>query len=279
MLLTTDMFVLWKQSCYLFGRDRTVVDIPTEHPSCSKQHAVIQFRQVTKRNDFGDVHRSVSKIEKNELRLGSLTEIQGHTAMAWRHWGCTTERVLANMRKEIEDVTQKLDGFEDLEAADQEKVLAAFALGHVRDEDKTPALADMAASQENKEQAQPRSRKRKVSEKKERDSTPVDNSDDDEVERPDFLDELPTKRTRKQTQRFGAEDAASHARRVKRKVPESKEEDDKDQEEEGEEGEEEEEEEEDDEDEHDEDEDDSDDSDAFHASDTGDDDDDEDDDD
>lgn len=59
VILTTDMFVLGKQSCYLFGRDRTVVDIPTEHPSCSKQHAVIQFRQVTKRNDFGDVQRSV----------------------------------------------------------------------------------------------------------------------------------------------------------------------------------------------------------------------------
>ncbi|SHO80143.1 Similar to S.cerevisiae protein PML1 (Subunit of the RES complex) [Malassezia sympodialis ATCC 42132] len=54
-----DMFVLGRQSCYLFGRDRTVVDIPTEHPSCSKQHAVIQFRQVTRRNEFGDVQRFV----------------------------------------------------------------------------------------------------------------------------------------------------------------------------------------------------------------------------
>ena len=57
-----DMFVLCRQSCYLFGRDRAVVDIPTEHPSCSKQHAVIQFRQVTKRNEFGDVHRSIQYV-------------------------------------------------------------------------------------------------------------------------------------------------------------------------------------------------------------------------
>lgn len=204
--------------------------------------------------------------------------------MAWRHWGwyvaraniSTTERVLANMRKEIEDVKHDLDGFEDLEAADQEKVLAAFALGHVRDEDKTPALADIAASQEIKKQTQPRSRKRKVDEKKERDTTPLNNSDDeDEVERPDFLDKLPTKRTRRQTQRFGAEDTDIHARRMKRKVPVGKEEDEKEEEEEGE-GEGEEEDDEDDEDEHDEDEDDSDDSDAFHASDAGDDDDDDD---
>jgi smad nuclear-interacting protein 1 len=31
-----------RQSAYLIGRDRTVTDIPLEHPSCSKQHAVIQ---------------------------------------------------------------------------------------------------------------------------------------------------------------------------------------------------------------------------------------------
>lgn len=29
----------------LFGRDRAVADIPTDHPSCSKQHAVLQFRR------------------------------------------------------------------------------------------------------------------------------------------------------------------------------------------------------------------------------------------
>lgn len=33
-------------SCYIFGRDRAVADIPTDHPSCSKQHAVLQFRAV-----------------------------------------------------------------------------------------------------------------------------------------------------------------------------------------------------------------------------------------
>ncbi|GMH36253.1 hypothetical protein BSKO_04121 [Bryopsis sp. KO-2023] len=35
-----------RQSYYLFGRDRTVTDIPTDHPSCSKQHSVLQFRCV-----------------------------------------------------------------------------------------------------------------------------------------------------------------------------------------------------------------------------------------
>ncbi|PNT13568.2 hypothetical protein POPTR_011G136102v4 [Populus trichocarpa] len=33
-----------RQSCYLFWRERRVVDIPTDHPSRSKKHAVIQFQ-------------------------------------------------------------------------------------------------------------------------------------------------------------------------------------------------------------------------------------------
>jgi smad nuclear-interacting protein 1 len=45
---------LGERSCWLFGRERMVVDFPTDHPSCSKQHAVIQFRFVEKRNEFGD---------------------------------------------------------------------------------------------------------------------------------------------------------------------------------------------------------------------------------
>jgi len=32
-------------STFLFGRDRRVADVPTDHLSCSKQHAVIQFRR------------------------------------------------------------------------------------------------------------------------------------------------------------------------------------------------------------------------------------------
>lgn len=37
-----------RQSCYLFGRERRVADIPTDHPSCSKQHAVLQYRSIDK---------------------------------------------------------------------------------------------------------------------------------------------------------------------------------------------------------------------------------------
>uniref|UniRef100_A0A6N2K8Y8 FHA domain-containing protein n=1 Tax=Salix viminalis TaxID=40686 RepID=A0A6N2K8Y8_SALVM len=48
-----------RQSCYLFGRERRVADIPTDHPSCSKQHAVIQFRQVEKEQRDGMLKKQV----------------------------------------------------------------------------------------------------------------------------------------------------------------------------------------------------------------------------
>eukprot|EP00258_Populus_trichocarpa_P051384 XP_024467403.1 FHA domain-containing protein DDL [Populus trichocarpa] len=48
-----------RQSCYLFWRERRVVDIPTDHPSRSKKHAVIQFRQVEKERPDGMLKNQV----------------------------------------------------------------------------------------------------------------------------------------------------------------------------------------------------------------------------
>lgn len=49
-----DTIDLSLRSCWLVGREMTVVDLPAEHPSISKQHAVIQFRYTEKRNEYGD---------------------------------------------------------------------------------------------------------------------------------------------------------------------------------------------------------------------------------
>jgi smad nuclear-interacting protein 1 len=49
-----DTVDLGVRSCWLIGRELAVVDLPAEHPTISKQHAVIQFRYVEKRNEFGD---------------------------------------------------------------------------------------------------------------------------------------------------------------------------------------------------------------------------------
>lgn len=49
-----DTVPLSGRSCWLIGRETTVVDLVAEHPSISKQHAVIQFRYLEKRNEYGD---------------------------------------------------------------------------------------------------------------------------------------------------------------------------------------------------------------------------------
>lgn len=41
-----DFIPIHNNSAYLLGRERKVADIPIDHPSCSKQHAVIQFRSI-----------------------------------------------------------------------------------------------------------------------------------------------------------------------------------------------------------------------------------------
>lgn len=41
-----ELLHIHRQSAYLFGRDKTVADIAVDHPSCSKQHAVIQCMHI-----------------------------------------------------------------------------------------------------------------------------------------------------------------------------------------------------------------------------------------
>ena len=48
-----------RQSAYLLGRDRRVADIPIDHPSCSKQHAALQYRLVNYRRTDGKQGRRV----------------------------------------------------------------------------------------------------------------------------------------------------------------------------------------------------------------------------
>ncbi|TRY69580.1 hypothetical protein TCAL_11983 [Tigriopus californicus] len=49
-----------RQSCYLMGRDRKVADVPLDHPSCSKQHAVLQYRLLDFRRPDGSTGRRVT---------------------------------------------------------------------------------------------------------------------------------------------------------------------------------------------------------------------------
>lgn len=56
---TLPTLYLHRQSAYLLGRDRKVADIPIDHPSCSKQHAALQFRLVNYERSDGTTGRTV----------------------------------------------------------------------------------------------------------------------------------------------------------------------------------------------------------------------------
>ncbi|KAF2191196.1 zf-PARP-domain-containing protein [Zopfia rhizophila CBS 207.26] len=75
------------------------------------------------------------KIDKGELRFGSLVTIDEHTSWAWKHWGCTTPAQIANLKEESGGDTDMVDGFDELPEELQAKVTDALEMGHVADED------------------------------------------------------------------------------------------------------------------------------------------------
>jgi smad nuclear-interacting protein 1 len=79
-----DTIELNQRSCWLFGREAAVVDFLVEHPSCSKQHGVVQFRYVEKRNEFGD---KTGKVKPYLLDLESAngTYMNGEEVPAGRY--------------------------------------------------------------------------------------------------------------------------------------------------------------------------------------------------
>ncbi|XP_064400320.1 smad nuclear interacting protein 1-like isoform X2 [Halichondria panicea] len=56
---TLPTFYVHRQSAYLIGRNRTVVDMPVDHPSCSGQHAALQYRLVEYEKGDGTTGKKV----------------------------------------------------------------------------------------------------------------------------------------------------------------------------------------------------------------------------
>jgi smad nuclear-interacting protein 1 len=92
------------RSCWLVGKDLAVVDLPAEHPTISKQHAVIQFRYIEKRNEFGDLLGKVrpylidlestngSSLNKEEIPASRYLELRDKDMIQFGH--STREYVL-----------------------------------------------------------------------------------------------------------------------------------------------------------------------------------------
>lgn len=76
-----DVLHIHRKSVYLFGRDERVADIHIAHPSCSKQHAVIQFRMIRKRDPTGHYTEAVKPylmdLESSNKTILNGSEIDG----------------------------------------------------------------------------------------------------------------------------------------------------------------------------------------------------------
>ncbi|KAH8547659.1 hypothetical protein BGW37DRAFT_226400 [Umbelopsis sp. PMI_123] len=69
-------------------------------------------------------------IQAGDLRLGSEIESSQFTGVAWRHWKCTTPKVLQNLVA-LDNLEEDLVGFNELHEEDQERVKKAIEEGHV----------------------------------------------------------------------------------------------------------------------------------------------------
>ncbi|KAI0264700.1 hypothetical protein BC834DRAFT_826081 [Gloeopeniophorella convolvens] len=96
-------------------------------------------------------------LEKGTLKTGSIVDFRGHTSFSWRHWGCTTPAIIANMKKSFE-AADELDGFEELEPADQEKIRKAWEDGHVADDD-IPETARKVEGEDDADEEKPKKKR------------------------------------------------------------------------------------------------------------------------
>ena len=69
---------------------------------------------------------------------------------AWRHWGCTTRKILENMKESLGEA-EELDGFEDLNDEDKARIKKAWEEGHVDPSDVPDTQDAMIAMTEEEE--------------------------------------------------------------------------------------------------------------------------------
>ncbi|GFN97630.1 smad nuclear-interacting protein 1 [Plakobranchus ocellatus] len=74
-----------RQSAFLLGRDRRIADIPVDHPSCSKQQAVLQFRAMPYTRPDGTPGRRVRPYII-DLESANGTYINGEKVEAKRYY-------------------------------------------------------------------------------------------------------------------------------------------------------------------------------------------------
>ncbi|OAV99267.1 hypothetical protein, variant [Puccinia triticina 1-1 BBBD Race 1] len=135
-------------------------------------------------------------IPKGQLRFGTWVTLHENGSFKWRHWGCLTSSVLKNVSNELEDKIEELDGFEDLQPTDQEKIKKAFQDGHVDSNDLPPTAVPEKAENPAEEEGKKEVKKRKRAPKKQKPSaqTNSENQDENDHQEPDAEKKVTKKR-------------------------------------------------------------------------------------
>ena len=76
MIASSDTLALDFKTCFLFGKDPRVADFRLDNPSCSSQHAVIQFRSVAIPLEDG-TYRSETRPYLMDLNSTNGTRLNG----------------------------------------------------------------------------------------------------------------------------------------------------------------------------------------------------------
>jgi pSer/pThr/pTyr-binding forkhead associated (FHA) protein len=151
-----------RQSAYLFGRDRLVADIPVDHPSCSKQHSVFQYRLVEYERKNGTTGRIVKPYI---IDLGSTngTFVNNKQIEAQRYFELREKDVIkfgfssreyVLLHEESKNDLEEDDEYEELETSQnkeetQNKTKQDDDLVKVKIEKKSPSKSPKTSSQKS----------------------------------------------------------------------------------------------------------------------------------
>ena len=128
---TLPTLYIHRQSAYLIGRDRVVTDFPVYHPSCSKQHAALQYRLVDTHNNEGLKCRqiklyiidlnSTNGTYLNNKRIEPQRYIEMKATDMIRFGFSSREYILLNEDTNEGEISQESDQDEDIADSDTEK--------------------------------------------------------------------------------------------------------------------------------------------------------------
>ncbi|KAI0634798.1 poly polymerase and DNA-ligase Zn-finger region-domain-containing protein [Trametes polyzona] len=75
------------------------------------------------------------QIGKDYFRFGQEVDFRGNKSFSWRHWGCSTSKLIEKLKASYDEPSQ-IPGWDELKEGEQEKVQRAWDGGEVPTDDK-----------------------------------------------------------------------------------------------------------------------------------------------